>query len=375
MSAPNALDALPIRSELRGRTPYGAPQLDVAVRLNTNENSWPLPAGLAESIAAAVGAAAGGLNRYPDRDAIALRTDLAGYLGHELTVAQLWAANGSNEILLQLLQAFGGSDRSAMGFTPSYSMHPLISLSTSTTWRDGLREADFGIDATRAARAVREHRPDVVFVTSPNNPTGTAVSLETIEAVYAEAPGMVIVDEAYAEFARPGTASALALLPGRERLVVTRTMSKAFGMAGLRLGYLAADPAVVDALQLVRLPYHLSTLTQVVARVALGYRDQLLATVASVCEQRDRIVSAAPACGLRAVPSDANFVLIGGFGNSGEAWQALLDRGVLVRDVGIPGHLRITAGTPAETDALLAALQAITETARRPARDGGESNP
>ncbi|MDQ3715259.1 MAG: histidinol-phosphate transaminase [Actinomycetota bacterium] len=369
MSVPYGLDALPIRSELHGRTPYGAPQLDVAVRLNTNENSWPLPAGLAEAIAEAVGAVAGGLNRYPDRDAIALRTDLAGYLGHELRRAQLWAANGSNEILLQLLQAFGGPGRSALGFTPSYSMHPLISLSTSTTWRDGPREADFGIDPARAASAVRERRPDVVFVTSPNNPTGTAVSLEAIEAVYAEAEGMVIVDEAYAEFARPGTPSALALLPGRERLVVTRTMSKAFGMAGLRLGYLAADPAVVDALQLVRLPYHLSTLTQVVARVALGYRDQLLATVAAVCDQRDRIVAAAPHFGLKAVPSDANFVLLGGFWNSHEAWQALLDHGVLVRDVGIPGYLRITAGTPAEIDALLDGLEGVTR-ARSAHRSG-----
>jgi len=369
LSVPYGLAALPIRSELRGRTPYGAPQLDVAVRLNTNENSWPLPAGLAEAIAEAVGAVAGGLNRYPDRDAIALRTDLAGYLGGELGVAQLWAANGSNEILQQLLQAFGGSGRSALGFTPSYSMHPLISLSTSTTWHDGPREADFGIDPARAACAVREHRPDVVFVTSPNNPTGTAVSLETIEAVYAEAAGMVIVDEAYAEFARPGTPSALTLLPGRERLVVTRTMSKAFGMAGLRLGYLAAAPAVVDALQLVRLPYHLSALTQVVARVALGYRDQLLATVASVCDQRDRIVAAAPHFGLNAVPSDANFVLLGGFWNSREAWQALLDRGVLVRDVGISGYLRITAGTPAETDALLDGLEGVTR-ARSAHRSG-----
>ncbi|MGI8721347.1 MAG: histidinol-phosphate transaminase [Geodermatophilaceae bacterium] len=374
MSAPPGPDALPIRPELRGRTPYGAPQLDVALRLNTNENSWPLPAGLADSIAVAVGTVAGGLNRYPDRDAIALRTDLAGYLGHELSLGQLWAANGSNEILQQLLQAFGGPGRSALGFTPSYSMHPLISLGTSTAWRDGPREADFGIDPARAASAVGEHRPDVVFVTSPNNPTGTAVSLEVIEAVYAQAPGMVIVDEAYAEFARPGTPSALALLPGRERLVVTRTMSKAFGMAGLRLGYLAADPAVVDALQLVRLPYHLSTLTQVVARVALSYRDQLLATVAAICHQRDRIVSAVPQCGLGAVPSDANFVLIGGFGDSGRAWQALLDHGVLVRDVGIAGHLRITAGTPAETDALLAALQAISQTVPKLSGDGGDSH-
>ncbi|MGI8628276.1 MAG: histidinol-phosphate transaminase [Geodermatophilaceae bacterium] len=363
---------LPIRPELRGRSPYGAPQLEVAVRLNTNENSWPLPDGLPDAIATAVGQAAGGLNRYPDRDALALRAELADYLGHDLTSAQVWAANGSNEILQQMLQAFGGAGRSALGFTPSYSMHPLISLGTGTTWRDGPREPDFGLDPDRAASTVREHRPDLVFLTSPNNPTGTSVSLQVIAAVYAAATGMVIVDEAYAEFARPGTPSALQLLPGRERLVVTRTMSKAFGMAGLRLGYLAGDPAVVEALQLVRLPYHLSTLTQVVARVALSYRDQLLATVQAVCAQRDRIVAALPEFGLTAVPSDANFVLVGGFGDSSEAWQALLGQGVLVRDLDIAGYLRVTAGTPAETGALLSALRAVHQAMPRPADHGGQ---
>ncbi|MDQ3054924.1 MAG: aminotransferase class I/II-fold pyridoxal phosphate-dependent enzyme, partial [Actinomycetota bacterium] len=226
-------------------------------------------------------------------------------------------------------------------------------------WLDGPREPDFGIDPGHAAAAVSRHQPDIVFITSPNNPTGAAVALDVIEAVCERAPGMVIVDEAYAEFARPGTPSALELLPGRKRLVVTRTMSKAFGMAGLRLGYLAGDPAVVDALQLVRLPYHLSTLTQVVARVALSYGPQLLATVQQVCAERERIVAGLPEFGLTAVPSDANFILAGGFPDAGQAWQALLDHGVLVRDVGIPGHLRITAGTAAETDAVLAGLRAV----------------
>ncbi len=360
MIAAPGFEDLPIRAELRGLSPYGAPQLDVAVRLNTNENSWPLPDGLAEAVASAVADVAGGLNRYPDRDATGLRADLAGYLGHDLAVGQIWAGNGSNEVLQQLLQAFGGTGRSALGFIPSYSMHPLISLGTATAWLDGPREPDFGIDPGHAAAAVSRHQPDIVFITSPNNPTGAAVALDVIEAVCARAPGMVIVDEAYAEFARPGTPSALELLPGRKRLVVTRTMSKAFGMAGLRLGYLAADPAVVDALQLVRLPYHLSTLTQVVARVALSYRNQLLANVQAICGQRDRIMAELPRFGLTAVPSDANFVLIGGFADAHGAWQALLDRGVLVRELGIEGHLRMTAGTPAETDALLAALAAIT---------------
>jgi len=363
---------LPIRPELLGRSPYGAPQFDVAVRLNTNENSWPLPPGLIEAVARAVTGIAGGLNRYPDRDVLELRADLASYLGHDLTAGEVWAANGSNEILQQLLQAFGGPGRCALGFTPSYSMHPLISLSTGTGWRDGPREPDFGIDAQHAARAVREQGPDVVFLTSPNNPTGTSVSLDVIDAVYAATDGMVIVDEAYAEFARPGTPSALSLLPGRQRLVVTRTMSKAFGMAGVRLGYLAADPAVVEALQLVRLPYHLSTLTQVVAQVALSYRQDLLGTVTAVCAQRDRIVSALPELGLTAVPSDANFVLIGGFPDSRAAWRALLEQGVLVRDVGIAGHLRVTAGTPSETDALLAGLKVLAQAPPRVHVDGGD---
>jgi len=252
-------------------------------------------------------------------------------------------------------------------------MHPLISLGTGTRWLDGPREADFRIDPDHAATAVRQHRPDVVFLTSPNNPTGTAVSLGLIEALYAESTGVVVVDEAYAEFARPGTPSALQLLPGRERLVVTRTMSKAFGMAGLRLGYLAGGSAVVEALQLVRLPYHLSTLTQIVARVALSYRDELLATVAAVCLERDRIVAALPEFGLTAIPSDANFVLVGGFRDSGRAWRHLVEQGVLVRDLDIPGHLRITAGTPTETDVLLRALGSLRRSMRLDHDNGGES--
>lgn len=350
---------LPIRAELRGRTPYGAPQLDVPVRLNTNENSHPVPDALVEDIVAAVRAEAAGLNRYPDRDATALRAGLAGYLGHGLTADHTWAANGSNEILQQVLQAFGGAGRTALGFTPSYSMHPLIAAGTGTGWVDGMREGDFTVDAGPAVAQVKEHAPDVVFCCSPNNPTGTALGLDVVEAVCAAAPGMVVVDEAYAEFARDGTPSALTLLPGHPRLVVTRTMSKAFAMAGLRVGYLAADPAVVLALQLVRLPYHLSALTQAVALAALRHTPELLSTVDAIRAQRDRIVAALPGLGLASVDSDANFVLFGRFADSGRAWQALLARGVLVRDVGLPGWLRVTAGTPSEVDAFLAALAAV----------------
>ena len=354
------LTALPLRPELRGRTPYGAPQLAVRHRLNTNENPYPLPPELLADLATVLAEASRDLNRYPDRDARGLRADLAAYLtrttGEPVEPAQVWAANGSNEVLQQLLQAFGGSGRTALGFTPSYSMHPIIAAGTGTAWVDGHRRADFTIDVAAAVAQVREVRPDVVFVTSPNNPTGTAVALETIAEIYDATSGVLIVDEAYTEFARTGTPSALTLLPGRPRLVISRTMSKAFGMAGLRLGYLAADAAVVDALQLVRLPYHLSSLTQAAARTALAHTSALLATVEAVKAERDRIVATLPGLGLTSVPSDANFVLFGRFADARAAWQALLDRDVLVRDVGLPGWLRVTAGTPEETDAFLTAL-------------------
>jgi histidinol-phosphate aminotransferase len=351
---------LPLRHELRGRSPYGAPQVPAKYRLNTNENPFPLPDALLADLATALRDAAVELNRYPDRDALALRADLAAYLtrtsGVPLDARALWAANGSNEVLQQILQAFGGAGRTALGFTPSYSMHPIIAAGTGTAWEDGRRRDDFTIDAADAVQQVRDADTDVVFVTSPNNPTGTAVALETIAAIYDATQGVVVVDEAYAEFARTGTPSALTLLAGRPRLIVSRTMSKAFGMAGLRLGYLAADPAVVDALQLVRLPYHLSSLTQAAARTALAHTDALLATVDAVKAQRDRIVAALPAMGLTSVPSDANFVLFGRFADAHGAWQALLDRDVLVRDVALPGWLRVTAGTAEETDGFLTAL-------------------
>ncbi|WP_030334477.1 histidinol-phosphate transaminase [Micromonospora parva] len=355
----SGLDDLPIRADLRGLSPYGAPQLDVPVRLNTNENSHPVPEPVVEAISKAVAAELRELNRYPDRDAVALRADLAEYLGHGLTVEQVWAANGSNEIQQQLLQAFGGPGRSALGFVPAYSMHPLLALGTSTRWVPVERGVDFGLTAEEAVAQVREHQPDVVFLCSPNNPTGTALDPAVIAAVLDVAPGMVVVDEAYAEFARPGTVSALAVLPGHPRLVVTRTMSKAFGFAGGRLGYLAADPAVVQAVQLVRLPYHLSALTQAAARAAVAHRDALLGTVSAIMAQRDRIVATLRGRGLRVADSDANFVLFEVGGDQTVVWNALLAQGVLVRDVGLPGWLRVTAGTAAETDAFLSAMETV----------------
>ncbi|PWJ50253.1 histidinol-phosphate aminotransferase [Quadrisphaera granulorum] len=367
------LDDLPLRDDLRGHVPYGAPQLEVSVRLNTNENSHDVPPQVVEAVVAAIAEQVPHLNRYPDREADALRDALAAFLraqpashGVPLTRGNVWAANGSNEVLQQLLQAFGGPGRTAVGFTPSYSMHPIITETSGTAWVDGKRGDGFSLDPFDVAQqvgVVGEHGADVVFLTSPNNPTGTALPLDVVEAAYEATRGIVIVDEAYAEFARPlnagGTPSAITLLPGRPRLVVTRTMSKAFAFAGTRVGYLAADPAVVDALRLVRLPYHLSSLTQAAATAALAHADVLLATVEDTKAQRDRLVAAMPTLGLFALPSDANFVLVGGFDDAPAAWKALLAHGVLVRDVGIPGHLRITAGTEAETDAVLAALAEV----------------
>jgi histidinol-phosphate aminotransferase len=356
---------LPLRADLRGSTPYGAPQLDVPVRLNTNENSYDVPQQVALAVVEAVAGQVQHLNRYPDREFTQLRRALAEYLtsstGQAVSEAQVWAANGSNEVLQQLLQAFGGNGRTAMGFTPAYSMHPRIAQVTATAWLDGVRadpaRGDFDLSAARAAEQVAAADPDVVFLCSPNNPTGTALGLDVVAAVYDASPrAVVVVDEAYAEFARAGTPSALELLPGRPRLVVTRTMSKAFAFAGARLGYLAADPAVADALRLVRLPYHLSALTQAAAGAALAHAPDLLATVEATKAERDRIVEALAAMGLAPVPSDANFVLFGGLPDEQATWQALLDRGVLIRDVGLPGHLRVTAGTPAETSAFLGAM-------------------
>jgi histidinol-phosphate aminotransferase len=349
--------ALPVRDDLKDLHPYGAPQLDVPVRLNTNENPYPPSQALQKAIADAVGKVAGTLNRYPDRDAVDLRKDLADYLGYNLTARQVWAANGSNEIIQQLLQAFGGPGRTALGFEPSYSMHPLIARVTGTEWIAGTRDADYALST--AAEQVTAAKPDIVFVTSPNNPTGASVPLDLIEAVYDAATGMVVVDEAYAEFRRDGTPSALSLLPGRPRLVVTRTMSKAFAAAGTRLGYLAADPAVIDVLLTVRLPYHLSTVTQAVARAAIAHREEPLATVAVLRDGRDDLVGWLRARGLRVADSDANFVLFGVFDDRDAVWQGLLDRGVLIRNTGPRGWLRVTIGTPEETAAFKAALAEV----------------
>jgi histidinol-phosphate aminotransferase len=298
-----SLDELPIRDDLRGLTPYGAPQKHVRVELNVNENTHPVPEPVARDIIESLARAILTINRYPDREFTQLRESLSHYLGHGLSRENIWAANGSNEILQQIMQAFGGPGRSILGFPPTYSMHSIIASGTGTRWIGAERDDDFEISPETAVKAIEANNPDIVIFCSPNNPTGTPLSLETIAAAYDATDKIVIVDEAYAEFAPAGEATALSLLPGRGRLIVTRTMSKAFAFAGARLGYLAADPAVTDALRLVRLPYHLSSLTQAAAVAALAHADEMLAMVDDIKLQRDRIADTLTQLGYRPWPT------------------------------------------------------------------------
>lgn len=358
---------LPLRDELRGEEAYGAPQLDVDVRLNTNENPYPPSDDLIADLVAQVEKVASDLNRYPDRDAVVLRSALADYVtrqtGVDITVDQVWAANGSNEILQQLLQAFGGPGRSAMGFVPSYSMHPILSSGTQTEFIGIDRDPEtFDIDMDSALAAIAEHRPDVIFITTPNNPTGNLTTLADLRRIIEAAPGIVIVDEAYAEFTEEPSATTL-LVEFPSKLVVSRTMSKAFDFAGGRLGYFVANPAFIDAVMLVRLPYHLSTLTQAAATVALRHSDATLSTVAKLADERDRVVAALNSYGYDVIDSYSNFVFFGRFADASTAWQSFLDEGVLIRDVGVPGCLRATIGLPSENDALLAAAKKLAATA------------
>ena len=372
---------LPLRPDLEGEAPYGAPEIDVPVRLNVNENPYPPSMEVIESIATAVARAAQGLNRYPERDFPRLREALADYLeaesGVHLTPEQIWAANGSNEVMLHVLQAFGGPGRTCLTFTPTYSMYPEYARDTLTDYVTRPRREDFTLDVETAVAAISELRPAVVILASPNNPTGTALPLEDIDRILEAARGhgpmlgaeigsparasdcVVVIDEAYAEFRRTGVPSALELLgSANPHLAVTRTMSKAFGAAGLRLGYLAADRALVDALRVVRLPYHLSAVTQAAALAALSHRDELMAQVASLRDERDALVAWLRGRGLTAHESDANFVLFGPFPDREAVWQALLDAGILIRVVGPEGFLRASIGTPDEMARLRTALTA-----------------
>lgn len=353
------IDDLPIRDDLRGRSAYGAPQEPVRVSINVNENPYDVPANVVEHVIERVRGAMPGLNRYPDREFVELREHLAAYLGHELTVEQIWAANGSNEVLQHLLQTFAGPGRTVMGFAPTYSMYPLLTAGVGSEWIAAERDADYELSAATAVAAIETHRPDVVIFCAPNNPTGTPVALDVIERAYDATGGIVIVDEAYGEFQPDGTPSALTLLPGRERLVVSRTMSKAFAYAGARLGYLAADPALCDALRLVRLPYHLSAITQAAAIGALECADTMLGQVNQIREQRDRLLVEIPKLGFPVYRSTANFVMFHGITDPQAMFDEFYRRSILIRNNGLPGSLRVTAGTEAETTLFLDALAEI----------------
>lgn len=361
---------LPLRPELAGLTPYGAPQLDVAARLNVNENPYGPPPAVVDAISAAVHKAAEGLNRYPDRDFTALRVDLAHYLAAEsyvdfLEPHNIWAANGSNEVMLHLHQAFGGPGRRSLSFAPTYSMYPEYARDTITDYVTLPRRDDFRLDLDAAVAAIADIAPTLVLVASPNNPTGTALTLDEVRVLAdacAAVPGgsVLVVDEAYAEFRRKGVPSAATLLPEIPHLAVSRTMSKAFALAGGRLGYLAASRELIDALRVVRLPYHLSAVTQATARAALAHHLTLQAQVDEIRAERDDTVAWLRDQGYTVADTDANFALFGPFEDREAVFAGLLERGVLIRVTGPEGWLRTSIGTPEEMTMFRTALLEVT---------------
>lgn len=364
---------LPLRPDFIGEEPYGAPQLDVPIILNTNENPYAPHDVVVNEIAARVGEAAKGLNRYPDRELMALRQGLAAYLALESNVdvpaTQLWAANGSNEIMLQILQAFSGPDRVVMTFTPSYSMYSEYARNVYAKFVAIPRATDFRINIDAVPATFAQHRPSVVLIASPNNPTGTALDQADLRAVLEASVGagpevngqvtdsIVVVDEAYGEFRRDGVPSSLELLAEYPNLVVSRTMSKAFGAAGLRLGYMAASQTIIDMVRIVRLPYHLSAISQAAALAALEHRDSLMEQVGAIRADRDALAQTLRGMGLEVAASDANFIMFGTFENRHAVWQKLLDQGILIREVGPEGWLRVSIGTPHENEAFIAGLK------------------
>ena len=357
MSSPRRRDDL---GDLEG---YHSPQVDVAVRLNTNESPYPPPPGFFEALAAEISATRA--HRYPDREARVLRSSLGEFLGQP--TGQVFCANGSNEVLQTILLTYGGPGRTALVFEPSYALHSHICHITGTGVVNGERRPDFTLDREAAVRLVEEQEPDVVFLTTPNNPTGTIEPRETVEAfVRAVAerrkPGVVVVDEAYAEFS-PWTA--IDMVADDLPLIVSRTYSKVWSMAAFRLGYCVAPAAIVDDLLTVVLPYHLSVPTQLAGTVALRYTDQMDDRVASIKAERDRVGAALGALdGIEPFPSGANFILFRPTEADGQAvWEGLLEAGVLVRNFArwprLDNCLRVTIGLPEENDAFLAALKEV----------------
>lgn len=354
---------LPLREKLRPLSPYGAPQVPARASLNTNENPYSPSPALQKAITDAVAKVAADLNRYPDRDATVLRTKLAQYIneqsGTKFSEDNVWAANGSNEIIQSIFLAFAQGP--VLGFTPSYSMHPLIAKVTGSAWIDGKRNADFSLNTADAVAEIQKHKPTLTFITTPNNPTGGAVTIEAIQMLADAAQsvgGLLVVDEAYAEFSQEK--SAVTLIANNPHVIVIRTMSKAFAFAGARVGYLVSHASVKDAMMIVRLPYHLSALTQAAAEVALDHRSELLGGVSTLIAARATVVQALHEMGLTTIPSSANFVLFTGFKQDApQLWAALLEKGVLIRDVGLSGYLRVTIGNDAENNLFISALKEL----------------
>ncbi len=354
---------LPLRETLRPLSPYGAPQVPARASLNTNENPYPPSIGLQKAITDAIAAVASDLNRYPDRDATVLRTKLANYINEQgatkFSEENIWAANGSNEIIQSIFLAF--AQGSVLGFTPSYSMHPLIAKTTGALWIDGKRNADFSLNTADAVSEILKHKPTLTFITTPNNPTGGAVTIDAIRMLADAAKsvgGLLVVDEAYAEFSQE--ISAVTLIANNPHVIVIRTMSKAFAFAGARVGYLVSDQAVKDAMMIVRLPYHLSALTQAAAQVAIDHRSELLAGVSTLISAREAVVTELHGMGLTTIPSSANFILFTGFKQEApQLWSAMLEKGVLIRDVGLSGYLRVTIGNEAENQLFISALKEL----------------
>lgn len=351
----NRAPALKVRSDLAAVAPYISPQQPAKYRMNTNEAPYPPPLALVEEVTKGTEAIA--LNRYPDRDAVKLVDAIAARSGWP--AQGLWVANGSNEVFMHLFLAFGGPGRTSLTFEPTYSLHTLIPRIAGTRTLQLQRDADFCIDLDEALDTIGNEKPDIVIICSPNNPTGGCEGLETIEALLEAAPGLVVVDEAYGEFDQHEH-SVRSLLTDHPNLAITKTFSKAWRLAGVRIGYMLAAPELIAELARVRLPYHLSAITQLVGVSAIKHADETLGMVRSIAAERDRISAELTALGLRVFPSSANFVLFE-VDEPDKVWQALLDRGVLVRNysgaAGLERCLRVTAGLPEETDAFVAAMK------------------
>jgi histidinol-phosphate aminotransferase len=346
----------PIRPDLSLTEGYHSPQVEAEVRLNTNESPFPPPEKWSQDLLRALADVA--FHRYPDRPATELRAAIAAL--HDVNPEEVFCANGSNEVLQCLLLAYGGPGRKAALFEPTYALHSHISRLTGTAVVEGGRTEDFRIDLAEARALLARERPEITFLCSPNNPTGRAEPQETVAGILTVAPGLVVVDEAYGQFS---SWSALGLRgPDHPGLVVTRTFSKTWAMAGARLGYLVADPQVVLACEAVVLPYHLSAQTQLAGLLALEYTDEMEARVACIAEERGRVAAALGNLPVESWPSDANFILFRPLHDDADkVWSGLLEHSVLIRNCaswdGLLGCLRVTIGRPDENDRFLSALE------------------